>query len=186
MITSAISTANSYIEQLKEGDTSTVSQADYLVIAHTDDETLGMLKNALRDNRLAMLTIPQNEWDLTGEPEEEAVQWAIENFNVKGVLLVGHSLGGFPKDEVQPESSVNQSRSLLDRVREAQTNALKSEKHFVNQLRCLQSLPSVARKALRDSSYIQGLFFRAESGTFCLFDSTTGSFRALIDDSHMG
>jgi len=190
MIKTAVA-ANPYIEQLKDKSTQDVPQVDYLIIAHPDDRMVTALKSAFSEYQLAILTIPQFGWDMSGDAEQEVVQWAVEELNVKGVLLVGHSQGGFPNEQVQlfngssdrQSASGRQGNPLLERVRQAQAALVKSEQHFVDQLQGLVSLPSLSEKTLRDPSWIQGLFYRAESGIFCLVDPQSGSFQALINDS---
>ncbi len=205
MIKSAVSATNPYTEKLKAICARGISEADYLIIAHPDNRMLESLKQSLGGKKLVVMTVPQSSWAMEDESEQELVQWAIEELKVKNVLLVGHSQGGVPDEQVQffdtsstdrqsredqtaatqPESA-NRIHSLLARVQNAQQGAFDCQQHFVEQLQYLLNLPAVVNHGKQNTALVQGLFYRAESGVFCSYDSKRQSFRALIEPSSVG
>jgi carbonic anhydrase len=185
--------ANSYIAQIRQQHaTCNQVQIDWLVIAHNDERMLEQLDKAFPQNALAVIGLPQECWAVDEESIEEVVQWAVEDLRVQGVLLVGHSQGGAPQGRVQllggkarsqsdrEVASLAAPNSLIDQVRKTQALVERGEKHFQDQLEKLGNLSSIQHGLLRNQVKLQGLFYRAESGVFCLFDRRSRSFRALV------
>ncbi len=167
------------------------AQVDYLVIAHNDAGAIDQLKQAFRDNTLAVVVSPQGFWGMDDESDHDLVHWAITELRVKGILLVGHSRGGTPDDQFQlvsdttPEGPAEQSANrqgcdaLWQRIRHAEARVARCEQHFAKHLECLRNQANVESRRASRPVPVQGLFYRAECGVFCLYDSATGAFQAV-------
>ena len=191
MITSAPLSINTHIENLKQQlSKNELKQLEYVILAHTDNQMIDQLKEAFVDSSIAVIAMPQSCWVMDEEQMDELMDWLLNDLNVARVLLVGHSQGGNPNGNVQVCSSgqvdpatngpSNRITSILDRVKYGQSCVKQNEKHFLQELDCLKSLPSIKQHILRNQQIVQGLFYRAESGVFCHYDSSTRAFRALI------
>lgn len=186
MIKQASMTANPNLENLKQQLESVRDRRlDYLVIAHPDQRMIGQLKDALNQQTMAVLAMPQNCWCMDDENATELFQWCIDELGIKTILLVGHSQGGTPEESIEvcmgSETSTNRIGSILDRISANQQQMKENEKHFVGQLDRLRQIPAVAKRQLRDKGLVQGLFYRAESGVFCHYEPESGKFCALIE-----
>jgi hypothetical protein len=195
MIQKTNSPSNPWLRQIREqlpvnGNTS----VDWLVFAHNDPRMLSGLEAALSGTVMAVVSLPQSCWEMDDEMVEEVLQWAISESSVKGVLLVGHSQGGTPEDLVQimgntgatrSRSSIDRaaSKSPLARAKHAQSKVAGCERHFVNQLEKLGRLAGINHRFLPQPLQTEGLFYRCESGVFCLFDRQNRTFRALLPDA---
>lgn len=192
MIQIAPISISSRIENLKQQLSQTeLDRLEYVIIAHSDDRMINQLKQGFVDSSIAVISIPQSCWAMEHPPIDELMDWLVNELNVVRILLVGHSQGGSPAGDVEvcgsgqldPASdtgSTNRISSILDRVKHAQSYVKQNEQHFLHQLACLKSLPSIEQHILKNQQIVQGLFYRAESGVFCYFDPATRQFRALI------
>jgi len=195
MIKSASDSNNVYIDRLQAQLTNVDASIDYLVIAHPDQAMLRALQGAFSDSTMAVVTLPQDSWAMDDKTQQEIVQWAVNELNVRGVLLVGHSQGGTPNDLVclmnagqpsQPVEPVNRVASLFERARQSHARVAQCESHFASQLEKLRNQPAIVARGLRDSALIQGLFYRVEGGLFCAFNPETQSFAGLIEPVTVG
>lgn len=193
MIKPATLSVNSHIENLKQ-QLAEVEEGslDYVIISHSDNRMINQLKEAFIESSIAVVSIPQNCWMMNDEPIAELMDAVVNDLNIGGILLVGHSQGGIPEDNIQvctsgqvdkvQSGSTNRITSLLDRVKHVQSCMKENEKHFLQQLECLKLTPAVQTSSLRSKNLVQGLFYRAESGVFCMYDSENQTFRALIEE----
>lgn len=192
MIKSLQVAINDHIENLKQQLTSTpIDQLDYIILAHSDVGMIRKLKHGFFNASVAVVSIPQSEWAMDDRSINDFVEWTLNELNVKTVLLAGHSLGGTPSDTVQVcrsgqlDSGSVQNGPLvtfIERVQAAQQCCQENESHFLMQLEKLQNAPAVQTQFLRNKNLVQGLFFRAESGVFCLWNSEKSEFKPLIDE----
>jgi hypothetical protein len=188
MINTATIAVNQHIETLKSQLGQLAScQLDYLIIAHPDNHMIGQIKSAFQNKTFAILTLPQDCWAMEDEEVAGLADWAVNDLGVGGLLLVGHSQGGTPTHyvEVCPAAaesgaSTNRIGSLVDRVKANEQCVRETEKHFIHELECLRTTPAIESRLLRDAKLVQGLFYRSESGTFCVYDGNTKSFQALL------
>lgn len=189
MIKQATISVNQHIDSLKDQlNQIGSSQLDYLIIAHPDHQMLGQLKQAFEKSSIAVIALPQNFWCMEDTEVSELIDWAVGQLNVQGILLVGHSQGGTPKDNLQvcPAGNIerngasNRFNSLFEQVEASQQCVRENEKHFVNELKSLQKQKMIESGSLRKKDLLQGLFYRAESGVFCLYDLKNDAFQALM------
>ncbi len=186
--------ANPYIAQIRQQlATCSDLKVDWLVIAHRDERMLVQLGEAFPNNALAVIALPQECWAMDDESVEEVVKWALDELQVQGIVLVGHSQGGTPMGQVQllggkvksqtdaEVESLSAPNSLIERVRQAQSLVEGCETHFQDQLEKLSLHSPVEQRLMRNQIRLQGLFYRAESGVFCLYHRRTGTFQALVN-----
>ncbi len=188
MIRKSDSLPNPILEQLRQQIAEAgQSQIDWLVVAHDDTRMLHELEKAFANQSLAVVAIPQSYWAMNEETADEMLALAVNELQVNGILLVGHSQGGTPNTRIRVSPHANGDRtasqpatSLMDRIRLAQEHVGRCEQHFAQQLELVGQQDSVAKSLADEKLTLQGLFYRAESGVFCVFNSQTQSFRALI------
>ncbi len=196
MIESAPLSTNTHIENLKQQlRQNKLEQLEYVILAHADNWMINQLKEAFVDNSIVVIAMPQSSWQMAESQMNELMGWLLNNLNFARVLLVGHSQGGTPSNNMQvcgsgqvdaattANGTTNRVSSILDRVKYAQACIKQNEKHFVQQLDCLKSLPSIQQHVFRNQQIVQGLFYRAEGGVFCHYDSATCEFQALIAEN---
>lgn len=185
MIQSAVLTANDHIETVKaQLQTESLSQIDYLVIAHSDHRMIAQLKNALGTKTFAILSLPQGAWKFDSEEIIEFTQWAFGELTIGKVLLVGHSQGGTPNtDQAQAPFNESEGPSLgsLDKRFDLQKQYVKdAEGHFIAELESLRSNPAIENCLLRQQGFVQALFYRWQSNAFCYYDVQNQQFKPLV------
>jgi carbonic anhydrase len=174
-------------EQMKASECQSL---DFLILAHPDEAMISQLKVAFAKRSIAVIALPQIAWDMASAEIEELTDWAVNELRVGGLLLVGHSQGGTPNASIQIYpvqtkqlgSGTNRVTSLLDRMRASQASVKENERHFVGQLKQLGSVPAAKACSVGNGSFVEGLFYRAESGVFCRYDQAEQSFRALVNN----
>jgi carbonic anhydrase len=190
-----ISQLNPYIHQMRR----TLQQhqpgaVDWLVLAHNDSQLLSRVNEAFPHSVLAVIALPQSHWQLDEQRISEAVDWAIQELGVKGVLLVGHSqgemaeepirlLGGKSKTRMHQPDIAAKSNSLLDRVRKTQLRAESLQRQLAGQIEKLCRLTAVQTHMIRHHLQLHGLFYRAESGVFYAYDLQQRNFRPLLNEA---
>lgn len=191
MIKQATTQENPCLDSLKEQlNVSECQSLDFLILAHPDEVMITQLKLAFARRAIAVVALPQISWDMASVQIEGLTNWAVNELKVGGLLLVGHSQGGTPNASIQicpvePDESANATNrvaSLLDRMRASQACVKENESHFVQQLMQLGDAPAVQSCSVRNGSFVEGLFYRAESGVFCRYDHTEQSFKALVNN----
>ena len=191
MIKQATLPSNSCLESLKaQLKSSACDSLDFLILAHPDEPMIAQLKLAFAKRAIAVVALPQISWDMSSPQIEELTDWAVNELKVGGMLLVGHSQGGTPNASIQicPVESeeskglTNRVASLLDRMQSSQACVKENEGHFVQQLKQLGEAPVVQACSVRNGSFVEGLFYRAESGVFCRYDQAKQTFKALVNN----
>jgi carbonic anhydrase len=193
MFQQVTSTTNHYIDELRQSlQRNRRAAADWLVVAHDDARVLTQLDAAFPESVLAVLVVPQGRWQADAEKMSEAVEWAVEELGVQGVLLIGHSQGGVTEEPVRLLGGRALAKGagdpppacapLTDRVKSAQSRAARVQEHFAEQVERLSRMPVIESRLIRNQMQLHGLFYRGESGTFCLYDRRQRRFRALLDD----
>jgi carbonic anhydrase len=191
MIKQATRPTSPCVENLKEQlNVSDCQELDVLILAHPDETMIAQLKSAFAKRSIAVVGLPQIFWDMSGDDIAELTDWAVNELGVGGLLLVGHSQGGTPNASIQicpvesgdPGQSTNRVASLLDRMQASQACVKENESHFVEQLKQLGNAPAVQACSVRNGSFVEGLFYRAESGVFCRFDHSEETFKALVNN----
>ena len=196
MMQREITTANPYIEQLRQSLQQTRPVAvDWLVLAHNDQQLLARLDEAFPDSALAVIALPQHHWQVEDESMTEVVEWAIRELGVKGVLLVGHSqseeaeesiklLGGKVKALTSNGTgSFSNANPLLERIRKVQARATRLQQQLAIQLDKLSRMTLIQSRLLRRQLQLHGLFYRAESGVFYVYDEQRRDFRPLLHEA---
>jgi carbonic anhydrase len=191
MLEQVTTTPNPYLDELRRSLQRTRRDAvDWLVVAHDDARVLTQLDAAFPESVLAVLAVPQARWQADAEMMHEVVEWAVEELGVKGVLLVGHSQGGVPDEPVKllggrarangAGAPAPSCAPLTERVKSAQLRAARVQEQFAEQVERLSRTPVIESRLLRRQMQLHGLFYRGESGTFCLYDRRQRRFQPLL------
>ena len=171
-----------------------LANLECVIFAHADNQMLTRLKDAFLESNVAILAMPQNQWSMCDQRTETLLDWLVNGVGIERLLLVGSSQGGTPVDTVQvcptgqpdpngSSKSVRKTPSPMDRVNLAQASARRTERFFVEQLNLLSLSRAIQGSLLQDQLQITGLYYRAEVGVFCHYDSRAQQFRALLPGS---
>jgi hypothetical protein len=183
------STANPYITQIRQSLQQTQAVAiDWLVLAHNDAQLLSELDEAFPESALAVIALPQNRWQSEDELLTEVVDWAVCELGVKGVVMVGHSQGGMPEQQVKllggkvktSKPATTATNSLLERLKQAQLHSLSTQYYFAEQIERLRRATVIENRLTQNQMQLRGLFYRGESGTFCVYDQQRRDFKPLF------
>lgn len=182
-------TANPYIRQIRQTLQQSQSVSiDWLVLAHNDAKLLAELDEAFPESALAVIALPQNRWQSEDELLTEVVDWAVGELGVKGVVMVGHSQGGMPEQHVRllggkvkaSKSTTTAANSLMERLKQAQSHSLSTQYYFAEQIERLRRTTVIENRLTENKIQLQGLFYRGESGTFCVYDQQRRDFKPLF------
>jgi len=174
---------NNYIDALRDEVTKCGGTLDCLIVAHNDCRLTPRLQRAFDDESAALLLTHQEDWDLTHGDLIDAIKWAIEEEHAGRILLVGDSSASVPAEwgnSDSPAEAVDSGNNvLLRRVRVAEAARAAAQGHFVAQLKELLTTPCIASRVSDGTLVVNGLFFRAETGAFAMFDTEDDTFRIL-------
>jgi carbonic anhydrase len=163
---------------------------DYLIIAHDDPRMLQRLCEAMGDKTVAVVTIPQTCWAMDGEAVEELLHCAVTDVRVSRILVVGHSNGGTPAEQVRilphtatqrDEMSIQERNlSLAECLRQYEASLNCCEEHFIGQLSHVSQYAFTKEKIETGELALDGLFYRCEAGVFCVYNRDRQQFQALV------
>ncbi len=194
MMLQAISTANIYIEQLRRSLQQVPDvNIDWLVFAHNDAQLLARLDQAFPESVLAVIVLPQNRWQMQEEMMADVITWAIRDVGVKGVLLVGHSQAQEPPEMIKllggkaakanKKPAKTSTNTLLQRIQKAQTQSADLQNQLATQVDRLSHMTLIQSKLIMNEMQLHGLFYRAESGLFYIYDQQHRGFRPLFNEA---
>ncbi len=170
-----------------------------LVIFHNDSMLARRLAQAVEE-RSVMWRIPQSEWGFERQTPSKPMQAISQRGDLQRIVLAGHSQGVVatkpttvlgpehdeePKFQEEPASNgVNTYHGLMHRVQSRQQSLQQAKEHFVRQIEHLRNAPAVAQRIESGSLELNGVFYIAESGTFLLYNASTGALDALPQSAH--
>ncbi|MFK8111908.1 MAG: carbonic anhydrase [Rubripirellula sp.] len=179
-------TINKHIESLETAFAESAATVDWLVIAHSDALMLRCLASALSGESAAVLALPQPVWEFDGGEFTGAIEWAIQQGNIKNLLLVGHSQAGGTTSRVSIVSSdakqtpQNDYGKLLASVGKKNEENQIARSEFASQVQEFCQIPGVRQQQADGELTVHGLFYCAESGLFLAYEAETGKYRALM------
>ncbi len=95
MTTTLLSTtANAHIAALESVFSQATTPVQWLVIAHNESRLVNSLSSALAGESAAMLQVSQDTWDFKGKELAETIEWALQQGEIKNLVLVGSSHRG--------------------------------------------------------------------------------------------
>lgn len=150
-----------------------------LIIAHNDSILAERLGLAFADEAAALLQVPQSEWEMEHGELLQSIEWALEQYSIQRIVLVGDSSSYLSKcgvtllDQSGPTSP---GLGLYDRVKRAQGLRKHAEHDFANQLKSFLNSTQVASRIAENKLVVDGLFYRSEAGVFACYDEKDDSF----------
>lgn len=142
---------------------------DCLIIAHDDPAMIRKLTNASPGASVAVLPLPQMEWDACFTE----ILGLAEEFEIAHVIFAGHSTGA--ASSAAAENGTNRSGGrLMSRVHGMQQQLSASRRHFAQQIRRVTDMHTA-------ETSLEALFFVAPSDLFLRFDPSSQSFVPLAE-----
>jgi carbonic anhydrase len=187
-MTSTISeiTCNPHISALETALADAKKTIEFLVIAHNDPEMLSALSSAFAGESAVVLEISQNVWDFEGNQLPEAIEWALEVFDIRHLVLAGHTLAGGPLSRGSlTASATNKSEQdsygkLIAGARFNNVRNRPAKDRLALQVKQLLELPIVKNRCRNGELSVYGLLYRAESGLFMAYDTNQDTFKPLV------
>ena len=181
-------TTNSYIELLEKVLSSSQKPVEYLMISHNDSSMVKAVSKALAHESAAVLEISQDTWDYRWEELTEMVEWALQNADLKHVVLVGHSQVGSSKTKAsliggeseKERMSLNSYDRLIAKMKEVNAHNLDTKKQFASHVQALSQVPLVRDRVEINELAVYGLFYRSEGDVFLVYELETDAFRPLF------
>lgn len=179
------SAMNPHVVALESAFDQTNMPVQWLVIAQDDMRVTNLLSVALSGQSAVVLHVPQDEWDFRSREVAEAIEWALQQGEIRNLVLVGSSQVG---DEMGsavtvPAKKVTQCNSgigkliagvqhHIGRIREVQDA-------FAEQVQCLSQIPAVRSRCDVGALNVCGLLYRPESGVFLAYEPGSNTFQPL-------
>ena len=156
---------------------------DYLFMMHPDEAIENHIRSSYRGLAIAIQPIAQVEWEFESLA---LIDWGDSLDLAKSIVMVGSSLGGAPNayDNVGLEPAIEERSTsgiqLFAQVQLRISLEKQAELHFVKQINALTNDPRIRPRLQDNPWFIQGLFFRPDSGLFYRFDLAAQDFRPLV------
>ncbi len=147
---------------------------DCLIIGHNDPEMITRLKNAKKNNCVAVSRTTQSEWDSC---LPEIVGWAADA-GIDEVLIVGHSHGYTPTEESSLD--VGSTDRIQSGIRRYSYEISESRRHFARQMANLIESDELKDKECSDNFRLLALYFIAESGSFVRYNISSETFEPIV------
>lgn len=179
-------TTNPHIAALETLFAEATMPIEWLVIAHNDSLMLRSLSSALAGEAAAVLEVSQHEWDFEGEQLPETIEWALQQGQLKHLMLVGNSQAGGPSSRASlvasEETGGNESgcAKLLAGVERNHARTRDAQQRFASHVQQMLQIPVVHHRWSSGELAVYGLFYRADSGLFLAYDMNANSFHALL------
>ena len=181
---------NRHIKSLQSLLENSPTPINWLVIAHNDHQMIDSLSSALSGESAAILRIPQDPWDFAEEELLELIEWALQQGELKHLVLLGHSnatetpvavslASPLPEGDCDPAEHEIGNR-LLDGVRRSTARTQQARKMFADKMQQLSEIPVIHNRWTNDELSLYGLFYQGDSGVFLAYDLEQKNFHPLL------
>ena len=181
--TFSTTTSNPHIAALEEVFTKSNNSIEWLVISHDDSRMVRSLCSNLPNKSTAVLEISQSQWDFESKDLAEAFEWALQQSEIKHVVLVGNSQASTSKSRASlvgdGESNGGFSKLLAGVKRNNAQNG-DAQKDFASHVQKMSQIPVLHNRWSNGDLEILGIFYRAESGVFVAYDADSNTFQPLV------
>ena len=157
----------------------------WLVIAHNDARLVRSVSSALKGQSAAVLEVSQDTWDFEDKEFVEAIEWAMQQEDIRQLVLVGSSQAGgaasrasLVSDGVDVQGKVGYER-LLANVKQKSIRSAEAQEEFAGQVQQLSQLPILHDKVSNQELELYGLLYRPETGLFSHYDADKDTFQVL-------
>ncbi len=177
--TLSYTSTNPHIESLETVFADSQSPVEFLVIAHNDSQMVQSLSKAMNNASIAVLEVSQDTWDFDGQQLTEAIEWALQQDDLKNVYLVGYfqpSQTSIVDQDSQPQSSFDK---LLAGVRQSTNQIQTAQAQFASHVQKLAQIPVVHNRCANDELAVHGLAYRADGGVFLAYDAENDTFHTI-------
>lgn len=176
---------NEHIAALESSFEQATAPVQWLVIAHDDSRLMHLLSSALAGQSAVVLHMPQDEWDFRSKSFAETVEWALQQGEIRNLVLVGSSQAG---DAARPAVTVPAQKEtqcnsgigkLIAGVHGHVARNREVQSAFAEQVRCLSQVPAVRGRCDDAVLNVCGLLHRPESGVFVVYEPGSDTFHPL-------
>lgn len=156
---------------------------EWLVITHNDSKMLRSLHFALGDESAAVLEVSQDTWDFEGKQLAETIEWALQQSEIKNLVLVGNSDAKGPESRASLVASKSNAAledgygKLLAGVQSKNARRLEAQERLAANVQQASQIPVVHNRWSNGELAVHGLFYRAETGFFMAYNTETDSFQ---------
>ena len=177
---------NPHIAALEPAIGQATDPVELLAIAHNEPRLLRAVCRALSEESAAVLEISQDRWDFDDPQQQQAIEWALQQGQVKQLLLVGSSQSGGAQSKASVISQQNSGQekrgfdSILENVERGNSQVAAAQQRFAELLHGLAENPVVQDQMRTGALTLVGLFYHSASGTFAAYDLESKKFRALM------
>lgn len=172
---------SSYVGELRAVFADTERPIEWLLIAHDDDQMLNALLSALSGQSAAVLVVSQDKWTTDWEQLSETIEWALQQSEIKNVVLVGQ----LEAVESLPESPTPKSQSGYDRLRlgaqQTNTRTRNAQKEFAAHVDQVAQIPVAHARWSDDALAVYGLFYRCLDGIFLICEPDSDTIRPIVN-----
>lgn len=186
--TFSTNTTNPHIAALETVFDEAENPIEWLLITHNEPRMIQSLSSALSGEQATMLELSQDTWDFAGNDLAETIEWALQNSEIKNVVLVGHSQTAgsasraslvVPQQTKQDDSESGYAR-LLAGIHRNNVQTRSAQEQFAAHVRQMLQIPVLHNRWSSGELAVYGLFYRAEGGLFLAYDADAGTFRPLV------
>jgi len=176
---------NRYIQTLEAVLAKSKTAVHWLVIAHNDSRMVHSLSSALSRESAAILEISADTWDFEDDELSEMIEWALQQGEIRHLVLAGHSQAGGTAIQAQLVSSNMEGEShgsfnrLVAGVQRTKTHNQEAQQKFATHVQQMSQLSVVTNRWANAELAVSGLFYRAESGLFLAYDPNENIFHPL-------
>lgn len=176
--------SNHHLDNFKEVLSTKTDNLDWLIVCHNDDKMSQQLSAVAKENTVALLQIPQSQWEMETGELPEAIKWSIQNFNAKNFVIAGHSDAacsikqeeGSNSNELKAEDCYD---SLIDRLNSTTEQTQEAKSHFANEVTNLFKDEELVSVIDENKICVYSLFYLAQSNTFMNFDLSEGTLAPI-------
>lgn len=161
------------------------TSVQWLVIAQDDTRLLNLLSAALSGHSAVVLRVSQDVRDFRSREIAEAIEWALQQGEIRNLVLVESSYTGDPMGSAVTISAkkVTHRNSGIDKLisgiqRHVGRNR-EVQDAFAEQVQCLLQIPAVRGRCDDGTLIVCGLLYRPESGMFLAYEPGSNKFQPL-------
>jgi carbonic anhydrase len=147
---------------------------------------LSALRSALAGEAAVFLEVSQDTWDFEGGQLRETVEWALEQTQIRHLMLVGHSQSGGPRSRVSLAAAESRDVTqggygrLVAGVQENNARHRAAQDRLAIHVRQMSDIPLVRDRYSDGELALYSLIYRAENGIFLAYDRQEDQFHPLV------
>ena len=168
-----------YVEQIQELINENHSKVESLVLAHNNPNLIRRLSAAFADEPVALIDLPQDQWQLDQGELLEAIRWATLEGGIERIVLVGDTSVAFKGESPLGAYNASNRGTPITLARKANARRQQALSQFQEKVKQLRAALEVSDAMPVGSVKIEGLFYRAEADLFTVYVEKKDTFVLL-------